>query len=137
MPSRPSAAFSAVRWRLSDIDGLTAAVSASTCTESLACTASATAVITSDARSPTIAPPRPPPPLPPPPARPAQAPPRDPPGPPQPDHPAPQDRPLGGGGDELDYPVGPPPHHRPPMGPDQVLRHPHRDPLEPRLPLRD
>ena len=58
MPSRPSAAFSAVRWRLSDIDGLTAAVSASTCTESLACTARATAVITSDARNPTIAPPR-------------------------------------------------------------------------------
>ena len=56
-PIMPSAAFSAVRCRLSDIDGFTAAVSASACTPSFACTASATVVITSDARRPTIAPP--------------------------------------------------------------------------------
>src|SRR5207237_5217710 len=57
-PSMPSAAFSAGTCRLSDIEGFTAAVSASICTDSLACTASATVVITSDARRPTIAPPR-------------------------------------------------------------------------------
>ena len=46
------------RWRLSDIDGLTAAVSARASTDNSAWTARATAVITSLARKPTIAPPR-------------------------------------------------------------------------------